>query len=97
MLKTLVPILNKVSKKFPIKLIVISGKEVTDPVDFEIENIPWSLNTEIDEMYKIDVGLMPIENDEVSKGKCGFKLIQYMGFGIVSIASGVTVNNEIVQ
>lgn len=97
LLKTLFPVLNAVSKKYPIKLIVISGKEVTDPVDFEIENIPWSLNTEIDEMYKIDVGLMPIENDEVSKGKCGFKLIQYMGLGIVSIASGVTINNEIVN
>ncbi|MBP7477334.1 MAG: glycosyltransferase, partial [Chitinophagales bacterium] len=97
LLKTLIPILDKVSKNFPIKLIVISGKEIKADVNFEIVNVPWDLKTEIDEMYKIDVGLMPIENDEVSKGKCGFKLIQYMGLGIVSIASGVTVNNEIIH
>lgn len=97
LLQTLLPILNEVSVKFPIKLIVISGKEIRADVNYEIINVPWDLKTEIDEMYKIDVGLMPIENDEVSKGKCGFKLIQYMGLGIVSIASGVTVNNEIIH
>lgn len=83
LLRTLLPVLNEVSKKYPIRMLVISGKEITDALNFEVVNIPWQLETEVDEMYKIDVGLMPIENDEVSKGKCGFKLIQYMGLGIV--------------
>jgi glycosyltransferase involved in cell wall biosynthesis len=40
---------------------------------------------------------MPLINDMESKGKGGFKLIQYMGLGIVSIASPITINTEIVD
>ena len=37
---------------------------------------------------------MPLENTYIGKGKCGFKLIQYMGLGIVSVASAITSNKE---
>jgi glycosyltransferase involved in cell wall biosynthesis len=40
---------------------------------------------------------MPLNDAPVSRGKCGFKLIQYMGLGIPSIASAITVNNEIID
>lgn len=40
---------------------------------------------------------MPLNDDAKSKGKGGFKLIQYMGLGIVSVASAITINTEIVE
>lgn len=90
--------LNKVNKEYPIELLVISSKDYTHKnANFEIKNLRWSLKEEINHLYQIDVGLMPLENSPLEKGKCGFKLIQYMGLGIVSIASAVTVNNEIVS
>jgi glycosyltransferase involved in cell wall biosynthesis len=40
---------------------------------------------------------MPLYDNPEERGKCGFKLIQYMGLGIVSIASAVTINTEIIE
>jgi glycosyltransferase involved in cell wall biosynthesis len=96
LLDTLLPTLNKLSKSHSFKLIVIGGEEYVRDTDFKIEFIPWSLDTEVESLYKIDVGLMPLNKSQNSKGKGGFKLIQYMGLGIVSIASAVTINKEII-
>lgn len=40
---------------------------------------------------------MPLYDDELTKGKCGFKAIQYMSLGIPAIVSAVGVNTEIVD
>lgn len=96
-LDLLIPALNNISKKRKIKLLVISGRDYEPQADFEIINLKWSLETEIDDMMKMDIGMMPLWQTAVAKGKCGFKLIQYMGLGIVSIATGISANNEIID
>jgi glycosyltransferase involved in cell wall biosynthesis len=45
----------------------------------------------------MDVGLMPLTDDEYTRGKCGFKLLQYMACGVVPVASDVGFNREIVE
>lgn len=97
LLEKLIPIFNTIADKYSFKLIIIGGKEFKKECNFETEFIPWSIETEINSLYKIDIGLMPLENNEISKGKGGFKLIQYMGLGIVSVASAVTINCEIIE
>lgn len=97
LLEKILPQLNELHKKNPLKLLVISGKNVGYDVDFEVENRMWSYETQIDDLLDIDIGLMPLDNTREDKGKCGFKLIQYMGLGIVSIANAVTVNEEIID
>lgn len=97
LLEMLLPILNELSKEYSFKLNVIGGKPFTGEMNFEYEFFPWSLDTEVEDLLKIDVGLMPLTDDDTSKGKGGFKLIQYMGLGIVSVASPVTINCEIVE
>lgn len=89
--------LEEVSKSYKIRLLIISGQPLNKQTSFPIDFRPWGLNTEIEDIYRIDIGLMPLEDTIVSRGKCGFKLIQYMGLGIVSIASAITINEEIVQ
>ena len=82
----------------PICLIVISSKDYSHKdANFEIINLSWSLKTEINQLYQIDIGIMPLVDSPMEQGKSGFKLIQYMGLGIVSIASAITVNNDIVK
>lgn len=60
-------------------------------------NIPWSLATEVEELRTIDIGIMPLTDDEVSRGKCAFKALQYMSLGIATVVSPVGMNREIIQ
>jgi len=98
LLDSIIDSLNTISKNNTISLLVISGKDYKNSkAAFPIVNIPWSLESEIEDIKKMDIGLMPLLNTKRDKGKAGFKLIQYMGLGIASIASNVTVNGEIVD
>jgi len=97
LLQKIIPVLNDLSKDHKFKLLVIGGKEFETQANFEIDFRKWGLNTEIKNLKEIDIGLMPLIDNDVSKGKCGFKLIQYMGLGIVSIATNITVNGEIIK
>lgn len=63
----------------------------------EINEILWSRQTAIDEMLKAHIGIMPLKNNAYTKGKGGFKLIQYMAVGLPVIASNVGFNEEVVD
>jgi len=62
----------------------------------KITIIPWSEQSEIKNMLEFDVGIMPLKDDAWSKGKCGFKLIQYMSCKKPVVASPIGVNTTIV-
>lgn len=57
----------------------------------------WSMNTEIEDLQKIDIGLMPLPHTEWAKGKCGLKGLQFMALEIPTIMSAVGVNMEIIK
>jgi glycosyltransferase involved in cell wall biosynthesis len=61
-----------------------------------VEHITWDEATEIEALQSFDVGIMPLPDEPWTRGKCGFKLIQYMGLGLPVVASPVGVNTEIV-
>lgn len=88
--------LERLSREVRIELIVIGGEEYSRKTNFPILFYPWSLETEIEHILKMDLGLMPLDKSTVSDGKAGFKLIQYMALGVVSLASAITVNKEII-
>jgi glycosyltransferase involved in cell wall biosynthesis len=60
-----------------------------------VEIINWCNNTEIDELYTFDVGIMPLYDLPFERGKCGFKLIQYMACGIPTISTPLEANVKI--
>ena len=57
----------------------------------------WSLETEISDLAHFDIGIMPLPDDEWTKGKCGFKALQYMALEIPTVASAIGVNTSIIQ
>lgn len=69
---------------------------------FQLPGVPleireWSEATEVQDLLSFDVGLMPLTDDPWSRGKCGFKLVQYMACGLPTVASPVGVNTDIVR
>jgi glycosyltransferase involved in cell wall biosynthesis len=62
-----------------------------------LEAVEWSDETEIDEMLRFDVGIMPLLDSPWERGKCGHKLIQYMGCSRAVVASPVGINRQIVE
>lgn len=57
----------------------------------------WTEDTEVDLIRRMDIGIMPLTDTPWSRGKCGYKLIQYMACGLPVVASPVGVNREIVE
>lgn len=59
--------------------------------------IRWSPETEIETLQSFDIGLMPLADQDWSRGKCSFKLISYMAVGIATVSSPVGMNREVVD
>ncbi len=62
-----------------------------------VEQIPWSKEREIELLQSFDIGLMPLEDSALTRGKCGFKMIQYMAVGTPVVVSAVGANVEIFE
>jgi glycosyltransferase involved in cell wall biosynthesis len=62
-----------------------------------IRSFEWSEATEVKDIQQFDVGIMPLPDTLWAKGKCGYKLIQYMACGVPVVASCIGANREIVD
>ncbi|MBI9089246.1 MAG: glycosyltransferase family 4 protein [Desulfobacterium sp.] len=98
-------LVSKSIKKIMLKYNTVQFKIICDGqaysidnrINHRIEGIQWTLDKEIDLIDTIDIGIMPLYEDNYSKGKCGFKLIQYMSMGKAVICSPVGINANIVE
>lgn len=94
-LEKLKPALIELRKKYAFTFRVV-GANVHWP-EFEVDAVAWSEQAEVSLVQTFDIGVMPLVDSPWERGKCGFKLVQYMGCGKAVVADPVGVNAEIVQ
>jgi len=95
-LETIRPALEWLGANYPNVRLKLISDEFVDFEHLEVECIAWSYEKEIEHLNSIDIGIMPLADDPWSRGKCGFKLLQYMGVGIPTVCHPVGLNREIV-
>ncbi len=93
-----IPALTAIKQKYGNR---VNFKVIVD-VDYEVPELglkstKWRKDTEVEELNKVDIGIMPLPDDRWSCGKCGFKGIQYMALGIATVMSPVGVNTDIIE
>ena len=83
------------AQRVPFILRVIGGQIIMPGVN--VETIDWAEDSEVASIASAHVGVMPLSDSLWERGKCGYKLIQYMACSLPVVASPIGVNTEIVQ
>ena len=90
------PALNEVIAVRRVQVVAI-GANADQVSDLPVTTLPWTEATEVTDIQHFDIGIMPLPDAPFERGKCGYKLIQYMACGKPVIASPVGVNSKIVH
>lgn len=95
-LEVVAPLLRDLKIRRDVELRVISDREPVLPgIDYVWRR--WSAKSEVEDLSHFDIGIMPMPDDEWSRGKCAAKALQYMGMGIPAVCSAVGANCEVIQ
>lgn len=90
-------VLRNLNRLHSIKVVTIGADRNFRFEEVDHINKSWNEKSEADDLLECDIGIMPLPDNEWTRGKGGYKLLQYMAAGLPVVASPVAVNREIVQ
>jgi glycosyltransferase involved in cell wall biosynthesis len=93
-LRDVVPAMDALNRDRLRALLVVVGPDPGVRRDW-IEHRQWRLESEAHELADLDIGIMPLTDDPWTRGKSGYKLLQYFAAGIPAVASPVGVNRKL--
>jgi hypothetical protein len=96
-LEELKPVFEALHAKYPQTALKIVCNEFFDCATMPVIKKPWAEQEEGGDVASFDIGLAPLPDDVWSRGKCATKLLQCMAAGVVSVASAVGVQYEIIR
>jgi len=99
-LTSIYPVFESLKRNFTCLEIVFMGlaPNVSETMSSVASSrLQWSYSGERDYIKSLDIGIMPLTNDEHSRAKGGYKLLQYMASGIACVASPVGINRDIIK
>lgn len=88
--------LSELGREGPVRFLVVGGSAPPIP-NVDVIEVAWREDTEVELLNQFDVGVMPLPDDDWARGKCAFKLIQYMACGVAVVASPVGANVDVVS
>jgi glycosyltransferase involved in cell wall biosynthesis len=89
--------LAELGRRYPLVKLHLIGASSFQFDGMPVESFAWRLDTEVAHLCQFDIGLMPLPDDDFTRGKGGYKLLQYMAMGLPVVASPVEINREIVD
>ena len=90
------PALEEIGARFDNVILRIICNDFFDLQNMRVEKHQWSKHTEAFDLIASDIGLAPLADDRFTRGKCGYKILQYQAAGLAVVASPVGVNAQYV-
>ncbi len=96
-LKKLEPVFETIHRRFPRARLKIVSNDFYETSHLPVVKKPWKLKDENEDLVSFDIGLMPLNDDLWSRGKCGLKIVQYLSVGLPVVCTPVGINSDIIQ
>lgn len=95
-IKVVAAALRKLSDRVKYRVHLIGGSDFDLPgVNYTAQN--WSAKTEVEDLRKMQVGMVPLPVNEWNKRKFYMKTAQYMALGIPPVATPLGSNPEVIE
>jgi glycosyltransferase involved in cell wall biosynthesis len=94
--RAIAPAFAALARRFAIELVCVSDAALVLP-GCAVTHLRWSAEREAEHIAAFDVGIMPLDPDEWSRGKSAYKLLQYMAAGLPALGSAVGMNADLIR